>query len=190
MKPCAHVEALEGLALASGDERAGAGDAWLEAHVGECEACAAELDRLLEERALFVRRARALDVPLDPSGVFVEIDRRRERFRRGGVLASMFAAAAACMAMAFAPVTSSRAVVRALTEPTPVELGAMASWDEAPMTLRIAACMPSESDRAACDAPADVRVASGGGATMTSGGGGATWPTACVADVTCSVARP
>ncbi len=200
MKPCANVEALEALALGDGRE---AGDAWLEAHVGECAACAAELDRLLEERALFVLRARAqdasydatLDTDLGAASVFAELDRRRERFRKSGVLASMLAAAAACVAMAFAPVTSPG--VRTVMEPAQadaLEHGATASLDEAPMTMRVAACMPSGHDRDACDAPAEARAASAGLSAMstmlTRTGAWSTWPTACVADVTCSVAGP
>ena len=186
MKPCAHVEALEELAL-RGDRARGANrhtDAWLEAHVAACEQCAAELDRLLQERELFVRRARVLDVQLEPSGVFAELDRRRERFRRSGVLASMVAAAAACVAMAFAPITTVG--LRAGTEPAQADLGATAaggSWDDAPMTMRVAACMPPGIGHAACDAPMETRAASGGMSMMSAA-------TACVADVTCSVARP
>ncbi len=192
MKPCAHVEALEDLAL-RGDRGRGTNehtDAWLEAHVTECEQCAAELDRLLEERELFVRRARVLDVALEPSGVFAVLDRRRERFRKSGVLASMVAAAAACVAMAFAPVTAIgvRAGLRAGTEPAQADLGATAaggSWDEAPMTMRVAACMPPGIDHTACDAPMETRTASGGMSMSMMNAA-----TACVADVTCSVARP
>jgi hypothetical protein len=196
MKPCAHFEALEAHALGDGVGGAsGANDAWLEAHVAECEACGAELDRLLEERALFVRRARAVDVALDPSGVFAELDRRRERLRKSAALGSMLVAAAACMAMAFAPITSSgvrAAAFGSLPEPAQPELGAIASWDEAPMTMRVAACMAPSSDRAACDAPAEARATSGGSSALASGGWsvGSSWPAVCVADVTCSVARP
>ena len=205
MKPCAHIEALEALALGDGASGAGNADAWLEAHVAECAACSAELDRLLEERELFVRRARAVDVPLDPSGVFAELDRRRERFRKSGVLASMVAAAAACVAMAFAPVTATggraTTILQNSSEPATADLGATASWDDAPMTMRVAACMAPSNDRAACDAPTEAwslaRATSSGVSLMTSGGGGggswstwSSWPTACVADVTCSVARP
>ncbi len=211
--PCASFEALEGVALRLGEPHDGGGDAsdaWLEAHVGECAACAAELDRLLEERSLFVDRAQALgarvSVP-DVAAVFALLDRRRERVRRSGVLASMVATAAACIALAFTPMTSPKGwtAARAAAEPATADLGAVA-WqaygrgaDDAPMTPRVAACMPtmsaapSESESAACASPAEPFGASGALSALASGGPGASasmWTIACVADVTCSVARP
>lgn len=179
MKPCAHQEALERLVLE--DES----DAWLEAHVAECDACSAEMDRLLEERALFTRRAKVLDVSLDPSGVFVEMDRRREKFRRAGAFASMIAAAAACIAMAFSPATERDH--RASIEPARADFSASSAWDE-PMSLRVAACMP-EGDRSECDGPKNVRFATQRVIASTWDGLAISTTAACIADVTCSVAR-
>ena len=205
MKPCAHIEALEAHALGDG---AGAGDAWLEAHVAECADCTAELERLLEERALFTRRAvaqQAADAPPDVATVFAELDRRRERFRKIGVLASLVAAAAACVAMAFTPqvhqaMQSSGGGWRAMAEPLAAERGATASIDDLQMSMRVAACMPGhDALMSPCDAPAgalppetndthEVLAMTSSGAGGTSGG--SWWPSACVPDVTCSVAGP
>jgi predicted anti-sigma-YlaC factor YlaD len=202
MKPCAHIEALEAHALSIGE-----GDSWLEAHVAECADCAAELDRLLEERALFTRRAvaEAVVVTPDVATVFAELDRRRERFRKTGVLASLVAAAAACVAMAFTPQmhqgmhAGSGAGRRAMAETSdgqPALGGATASADDLQMSLRVAACMPGHDVLvSACDAPAGalpLQTTDTQELAMTSGGasGGSWWPSACVPDVTCSVAGP
>jgi hypothetical protein len=57
MSRCSYEESIEDLALASGH------DEELEAHLERCEQCSAALEMLLEERALFVRRAPLVPPP-------------------------------------------------------------------------------------------------------------------------------
>jgi hypothetical protein len=54
---CRYQESIEDLALASGH------DVELEAHLESCEQCSAALEMLLDERALFVKRAPLVPPP-------------------------------------------------------------------------------------------------------------------------------
>ena len=198
MKPCAHVEALEAYALAQSSTGGDAwlvqgaeGDAGLEAHVAGCGECSAELDRLLEERALFVRRASAMaaaldaEAPSDFGGVLAELDRRHARvqrfFEKAGAMASLVAAAAACVAVAL---VSARAA-GAHAEPDLPDLGATAIYEDEPMSRGIAACVSTES-ASACNAPAELPRAT----RMTTLTMSAATAASCEPDMTCSSATP